>query len=76
MVIFYFNISNFLCLFHLYILFKIIDTPLDNTLNQCPIPAENGNNEVQSITSGPEIEGLPMSEPTVLAQVVRSCAAK
>ncbi|XP_060862971.1 E3 ubiquitin-protein ligase TRIP12 isoform X1 [Metopolophium dirhodum] len=43
----------------------------DNTLNQCPIPAENGNNEVQSTTSGTEVEAEPVPEATILAQVAR-----
>lgn len=40
----------------------------DNSLNQCPIPVENGNNEVQSTTSGLEVETDPLPETTILAQ--------
>lgn len=50
---------------------------LDNTPNQCLIAAENGNNEVQSTNSGPEIEGESLPpEATVLAQVAQRCSAK
>lgn len=37
-------------------------------MNQCPISIENGNNEVQSTTSGLEVEADPLSEATILAQ--------
>lgn len=42
----------------------------DNTLNQCPVPVENGNNEIQSTTttSGLEVEADPLTEATILAQ--------
>lgn len=42
----------------------------DNILNQYPIPLENGN-EVQSTTSGTEVEAESIPEATILAQVAR-----
>lgn len=43
-------------------------------LNQCPLFMGNGNNEVQSTTSSPEIETDSMPEGTVLAQVAQRSA--
>jgi len=60
-------------------IFKItiifLDNILNNTLNQCGLPGENGNN-VQSTTSGLEVETNTLPEATVLAQVAQRSSAK
>lgn len=48
----------------------------DNSSCQWQIPSDNGNNEVQSTTSAPEVEAESLPEATVLAQVAQRCSAK
>lgn len=49
---------------------------IDNSIPPWSLPIENGNNEVQSTTGGPDGEGDEVPEATVLAQVAQRCSSK
>lgn len=54
----------------------IVNILSDNTFIQCSTSVENGNNDVQSTTSGSEVETNIIPEATVLAQVAQRCSSK
>lgn len=66
---------KYLLHFFFFSYFNVNLFPDKMVINQSLIPAENGNNDVQS-SSGPEVEAGALPEATILAQVAQRCSTK